>query len=99
MVFIEQTAGWAAQSIWTLRRRGRSLSLPVIEPRSLHYPGRNLDNIPAELLRFPVPTVRRFAFGMKFDDCVSTTAVISSRTLELGEFGVIMQAAAISVIY
>jgi len=67
------------------------MSLPVIEPRSLHYPGRNLDTIPAELLRFPVPTVRRFAFRMEFDDCVSTTAVISSRILELGELDVIMR--------
>jgi hypothetical protein len=36
---------------------------------------------------------------MVFGDCVSTTAVISSRILQLGEFDVIMQAAAISVIY
>lgn len=58
-----------------------------------------MDTIPAELLRFSVTTARRFAFRVKFDDCVSTTAVIPSRTLELGEFGVILQAAAISVIY
>lgn len=71
----------------------------MIEPRSLYYPGRNLDTIPTELLRFPVRTVSRFAFRMEFGDCVSTTAVILSRILELGEYDVIMQAAAISVSY
>jgi len=70
-----------------------------MEPRSLHYPDRNLDIISADLLRFPLPTVRSFAIRMEFGDCVSTTAVISSRILELGEFDVIMQAAAISVSY
>jgi hypothetical protein len=65
------------------------VSLPVIEPRSLHYPGRNLNTISAYLLRFPVPTVRRFAIRMEFGDCVSTTAAISSRILEFGEFDVI----------
>jgi hypothetical protein len=71
----------------------------VIEPRSLHYPGRKLNTISADLLQFPIPTVRRFAFRMEFGDCVSTNAVISFRILELGEYDVIMQAAAISVSY